>query len=48
MDVESRHRLTTDEVEALEDWVRVYEEAGLDNVQVTSGPFEIEGHAGSG
>jgi glyoxylase-like metal-dependent hydrolase (beta-lactamase superfamily II)/SAM-dependent methyltransferase len=27
--------------DTLEDWVRIYEEAGLDNVQVTSGPFEM-------
>jgi SAM-dependent methyltransferase len=27
--------------DTLEDWVRIYEEAGLDNVRVTSGPFEM-------
>ena len=27
--------------DTLEDWVRIYEEAGLSEVQVTSGPFEM-------
>ena len=32
--------------DTLDDWVRIYEEAGLDNVQVTSGPFEMMTPAG--
>lgn len=32
--------------DTLEDWVRIYEEAGLSEVQVTSGPFEMMTPAG--
>jgi hypothetical protein len=28
------------EFDTLQDWVRIYEEAGLQDLQVTSGPFE--------
>ena len=29
------------EIDVLDDWVRLYQEAGLDQVKVTSGPFEM-------
>jgi SAM-dependent methyltransferase len=29
------------EIDVLDDWVRLYQEAGLDQIQVTSGPFEM-------
>ena len=32
--------------DTLNDWVQIYQEAGLDDVQVTSGPFEMMTPAG--
>lgn len=32
--------------DTLDDWVQIYREAGLDDVQVTSGPFEMMTPAG--